>query len=111
MLFSELDKHKLYVLVRKDLTRAQKAVQACHAVAQVLLWFKDHDCWLNGTIVVLEVTDLKELEWEWKRINADNHIYNKDCFFEPDLNNEMTAFACILHESQYERFNHLRLLR
>lgn len=47
---------KLYVLVRKDLSKSQQAVQAGHAVAEFLLNNDDHG-WDNGTLVYLGVPD------------------------------------------------------
>lgn len=81
---------KLYVLVRKDLTKSQQAVQAGHAVAEYLLRGPS-TLWGNGTLVYLGLRDETELK-EWC-----NHISSAGKktipFYEPDRNNEMTAFA------------------
>lgn len=83
---------KLYVLVRGDLTRAQQAIQAGHAVAEFLLEYPDAP-WDNGTLIYLKVKDLKELEyWFNQMIKAYVRI---SWFQEPNLNLECTAIAAL----------------
>ena len=81
---------KLYVLVRKDLSRSQQAVQAGHAVAEYLLRGPSSS-WGNGTLVYLGVRNKHELEtWQEEISSAGYEIIP---FYEPDRNNEMTSFA------------------
>jgi hypothetical protein len=54
--------HKLYVLVRKDLSRSQQAVQAGHAVGEYLLRGPS-TVWGNGILVYLGVRNEEELKW------------------------------------------------
>ena len=83
---------KLYVIVRDDLTPAQKAVQAGHALAALLLKHKDTE-WNNGTLVYLKVKNKIAL------LNIMTHMWGMPNphapFFEPDLGNEITAIACL----------------
>jgi len=53
---------KLYVLVRKDLSKSQQAVQAGHVVAEYLLR-GPHTMWDNGTLVYLSVRNENELKF------------------------------------------------
>jgi len=53
---------KLYVLVRKDLSKSQQAVQAGHVVAEYLLR-GPHTMWDNGTLVYLGVRNENELKF------------------------------------------------
>lgn len=74
---------KLYVLIRDDLSEAQQAVQAGHAVAQFGLehpadfewWQKD-----NNTLIYLSVRDIR---W-WKQALEDGGIKHS-VFHEPDI--------------------------
>lgn len=80
---------KMYVLVRDDLSKSQQAVQAGHALAQFMI---EHPFsgWKNGTLVYLKLPkeDLTAYLHEWKK--QIKHISE---FKEPDLNDELTAFA------------------
>lgn len=90
---------RLYVLVREDLSPSQQAVQAGHAIAQWCLeeagryhwdgrevrslpWR-----WENRTLVLLAVRDEAELR-EWH-----GQFEDAVAFYEPDIDNQMTAFA------------------
>lgn len=84
---------KLYVVVRSDLSRAQQAVQAGHAVAAACLSGIE---WTNGTLVYLRVPSLERL--------MDLHDKIGKCFpfYEPYYKNEMTAFAVLGHREEFE---------
>jgi hypothetical protein len=82
---------KLYVIVRKDLTPSQQAVQAGHALAEYLLRGPWNSKWDNETLVYLGVENKFELE---KLIyKFDNRSIKFVKFIEPDLNDEVTAIA------------------
>ena len=94
---------KLYVLVRKDLSRSQQAVQAGHAVAEYLLHVQHN--WDNGTLIYLGIKNEKRL------INWTKKLTRKDIkwigFREPDIGNQLTAISVL---SDGEIFKSERLL-
>jgi len=81
---------KLYVLVRNDLSKSQQAVQAGHAVAEWVKswWVEDESDWDN-TLVYLRSTDIQA---DYDKFYKVDPIWIEP-FFEPDLDDEMTAFA------------------
>lgn len=98
---------KLYVLVRKDLSKSQQAIQGGHAVAEYLLRGR-LSFWDNGTLVYLAVHNEEELK-SW------GEIFDILCawwvpFREPDRNNELTAIAALLDADEQEVVKGLRLL-
>lgn len=96
---------KLYIIIRPDLSSAQKAVQASHATAQ---FQKEHPFapWINGTMVLLEPNQSSTL---WKHMpdyRADLNDFDafdkfvgwfhatfKTEWREPDMGNHITAIA------------------
>lgn len=78
---------KLYVVVRSDMSKSQQAVQAGHALAELLL--KKKIGWKNGTLVYLGVKDEMKLRKLYDTVPARN----KRAFFEPFWDDSMTAFA------------------
>ena len=96
---------KMYVIVRRDLSKAYQTVQACHAVAQYTLEHGDYRGWKNGIMVVLGVDSEGELkEWVDTLLDADKEF---SCFAEDDLDFQMTAIACV---DDGKIFSDLRLL-
>lgn len=92
---------KLYVLVRKDLSKSQQAVQAGHAVAEWLLRNPDSQEWTNGTLVYLIVHNEQELfEWTDK---LDGLGVSWTGFREPDIGNQMTAMATLGNDRLYSQ--------
>lgn len=109
--------NKLYVLVREDLSRAQRAVQAGHAVAEwcwteASRWRWDGRevttpaaRWTNGTLVYLGVRGEQELS-EWAEKLGSRGV----CWREPYWQNQLTAVAVLGGEDPFE-FAALDLLR
>ncbi len=81
---------KLYVLVRRDLSPSQQAVQAGHAVAEFLL-NGFNSTWDNGTLIYLGVKNLLQLEKWMYKLKENNISYVS--FYEPDIGNQPTALA------------------
>lgn len=85
---------KLYVLVRKDLSPSQQAVQCGHAVAEFCRRFPQIalDEWAYGTLVYLGVEDLIDLLVWRRKLEGDAPIAD---YHEKFYNNKMTAFAIL----------------
>lgn len=93
---------KLYVIVRKDLSTSQMAVQAGHAISEYLL-HSHTSGWKNETLIYLGVKGLPQLEnLKYKFELSDIKYYE---FCEPDLNNETTAIVTDVENSFVERLN------
>jgi len=82
----------LYVIIRNDLSRSQKTVQAVHASAEFLLHENNHT-WDNGTVVCLKVRNEEELLNIESRLKNNTLTYRS--FREPDTGNDMTALALV----------------
>ena len=93
-----LQKKKLYVIVRGDLSSAQRAVQAGHAVAE---WCLSKKGWSNGTLVYLKAMGFDHMRYLFKQLD------NACAFYEPYYDGEMTAFAYL---GEHELFEELPLL-
>lgn len=83
---------KLYVLVRRDLSEGQQATQATHAALDFAVTYPDlvkawHD--ESNYLIVLSVADEKELLSYADRAWDLGLRYS--VFFEPDLDNTVTA--------------------
>jgi len=84
---------KLYVLVRKDLSYIQQAVQAAHAASEYALHY---DTWENGTLVLLGVKNERALHYWRDAIESENLAHK--LFHEPDISAD-TALAFAYDES------------
>ena len=95
---------KFYVIVRKDLSHSQRAVQGGHAIQQYLLEHPNVE-WNNGPLIFLGVYNEYQLKkWYDKLINKDIKCSH---FLEPDIGYQMTALAAI---DTGETFKQLRLI-
>lgn len=92
---------RLYVLINKELDSVYGAVQGGHAVAQYLI---DTSCkkW-NNEYLIYVIADLSI--WKQKLEMLD---INCSIFYEPDLDNMMTAIAV---EHNGNLFKKLELLK
>lgn len=96
---------KLYVLVRQDLSKSQQAVQAGHALAELLL--ETNPNWNNGTLVYLGVRDKEELDYYYEEMDI---WCLKRKFNEPYKDMGHTAFAAI-GKNVGEKLKDLTLLK
>jgi len=91
------------VIVRKDLTTSQQAVQAGHAVAAFLLHGQFFRRWENETLIYLGVKGLTQLENIKRKFKFNDIPFTE--FREPDINNETTAIATNVENRIVERLN------
>lgn len=92
---------KLYVIVRKDLTFSQQAVQGGHAIAQYLIDNPNTE-WNNGTLVLLGVKGEFQLKKWTDRL--ESHGLKLSSFREPDIGDQLTAISVVSsHEDYFKR--------
>jgi hypothetical protein len=91
---------KLFVIVRKDLNPSQRAVQAGHALAEYML---NSSRWKNSTLIYLGVRSLRQLENLKRRLEYEEIEHYP--FYEPDLNNQMTAIASDKTSTLFDKLN------
>ena len=92
----------MFVIVRKDLSTSQQAVQAGHALASYLL-HGPFSRWQNGTLIYLGVKGLVQLENIKHKFEKEGIRYKE--FKEPDIGNEITAIATDEANKHIERLN------
>jgi len=99
---------KMFVLVRSDLEEIHQSVQSGHSLAEYSLRGDKglYQQWDNHSLIYLGVSD------EWALLKWTHKLKKKEkCFsgfYEPDLQNELTAVACI---DTGEIFKNLPLVR
>jgi hypothetical protein len=90
----------MYVLVRRDLSKSQQAVQGGHALAEFIL-----NCqtpWNNSTLVYLGVNRFQL--WSWREKLKELKIKFAE-WKEPDMQNETTAIAAYSNDKIFKRLN------
>ena len=95
---------RLFVLVNNEMPLAYQGVQAGHAVAQ---WLIEHpnQTWNNNYLIYLGVSE-KELHRWVTKLKYKNDDYS--IFKEPDLDNKITAIACLADDKNI--FKKLKLM-
>lgn len=81
----------LYVVVRKDLSTPQKAVQSMHAVFESVLSFPPKPPYIHPNVVFCEVKDERRLFKFSQKLEKEGIRYV--LFQEPDIGNQYTALA------------------
>ena len=85
---------KMYILVRKDLSKSQQGVQGGHALAQYALEHpEEFKIWNNYTICYLKV------DHDYLKIFQSKDKFS--CFYEPDIGNQLTAIATYCSGERY----------
>ena len=97
---------KLYVLLRSDIPKNYQAVQAGHAVAQYMLDYPD--TWKNQTLVYLRVNEENDLHIWLERMCKLKANYSP--FYEPDIDDQMTAMAVLSKPEVDELLCRMRLV-
>lgn len=88
-------KLKMFVLVRRDLNETYRNVQGGHSIAEYSLKGNRrlYQRWNNHTLVYLGVSDEWALQKWSRKLRKNEKVFSQ--FYEPDLDDELTAVACI----------------
>lgn len=99
----QITENRLYILISDKLAPIYGAVQGGHAIAQWMLEHHDNLYWKNETVVYLRC-DIEKMLY----VLRDEDI---SIFREPDLDNELTAFAVYGTPNVMKKVKHLKLLQ
>lgn len=106
---SQDDTRYIYVLVRKDLSLSQQAVQSCHAAIESARKFVKPDQ-EHPHLILCGVNNESALKREASKLQALGVRFAK--FHEADCNNELTAVATELISGDRRRyFRRYKLLK
>lgn len=98
---NHLQVSKLYILTRQDFNCGYQIAQSVHASME---WTHNNGLWKEN-IVCLAAKDEVDL---WSYYHLFEHL-NPVPFFEPDIGNELSAFAVLLNQQQAKPLNKLPL--
>ncbi|MCK9529485.1 MAG: hypothetical protein M0R77_02815 [Gammaproteobacteria bacterium] len=90
-----------YVLVRKDLSHAQRVVQSCHAIQEVTM--KNPEAYNNTHMIVLQVENEDHLKAVQDSLRRYNRVIKYHTFFESDNDIGFTAIATSPITNRYLR--------
>ena len=85
---------KLYLVTRKDLSPGQRAVQAAHALQEFAIEYPETNrAWYDNSnyLAILEVENEEALEA--LAGEAHGNFFQTVWFYEPDMENQLTAIA------------------
>lgn len=97
----------VYVIVRKDLSAAQQAVQSCHAVIEATKAFKIEK---HPSVIICHVRSCSKLHDVCAELNETGVKFST--FYEPDIGFELTAIASEpVSGSKRDAFKKFQLLK
>jgi hypothetical protein len=99
---------RMYFLVMYNLSPIQKGIQAGHAALEYSQKYKNDPDYLNfvanhKTFIVLDGGSSRDMECHLETLDKMGVDYAE--FREPDLNDSVSAIACILSEKEYNYTN------
>ena len=99
-----------YVLVRRDLSASQSAIQAIHASIEATRHSLITAEEVHPHVVLCGVKNIQKLIGYSQKLNQAGIRYR--AFFEPDLNDEMTALATEpISDEHRQLFNNAQCLK
>jgi hypothetical protein len=98
-------KQYAYILVRMDLTNTQRVVQSSHVAFELA---QHHRLDYHPSMVLIGIKNLSRLEKEVDRLEGLGFIVTK--FYEPLVNNELTAIGVLAAGADRDKLRRYQLL-
>lgn len=108
--FTQIQEPYMYVVVRKDLSTPQKAVQACHAVFETVSAETFTPPQVHPNVVLCEVKDERRLFQLAEKLEKEG--VRCALFQEPDIGDQYTSLATeIVYGDRRFLFKNLQLVQ